>query len=731
MRNMKHSKWFFAWVAAVCLIATCADAAGAEESAGLDNWNMSASEGQVVKTAEQERASSEIALGNDEIPRPAEEVNDPEDSLRENLVSGWNLKGDSWYLADENCSLLFGWQRLNGEWYWLDPETGAMVTGWLDNPEGRYYLSESGAMEVGWIFCDGLWYWADSSGALRSGWLFLNGSWYWLDADRAGAMAVGRFDADGGKYCAEQSGALAQREWVFSDGLWYFAQPSGLLLAGWLYDSGVWYWLDSFSCAMQTGWVDVAGSRYFLSSSGAMATGWVFLDGKWYWCSSSGAVQSGWLFDANKWYWLDPQTDGCMKVGLFDVGGLRYCANYSGAIAQSAWALYDGLWYVADSSGALLSGWQFVSGAWYWLDPSSKAMQTGLIDIDGVRYVLGSSGAMISDDWAILPNGSCGFAASSGEIVLDGRVGESGEIFISSTETPYTGWFDAADHSFYCVDGIVARGCWHEIEGSWFWFDERGVAASGWALVGGAWYYFDIFHAMQYGWLSDGGSWYYLDPLLGGAMRSSGWSWIGGVDYKFSSSGRMVGSWVDVPCLLQYPELPTGCESVALTNLLIYHGFSIGKTEIAARWLPRSSTNFVTAFAGNPFMSGVSYDGCVSPAIVNTANAFLSSRGSALRAYNVSGSSVAALYGYLSCGVPVQVWNTMYASSPGGPYASQWFEGHLYRLYGGNHAVVLQGYDEELGIVYVSDSLSGNVIRNAGSFLFAYQMMDSQALVIQ
>lgn len=47
---------------------------------------------------------------------------------------------------------------------------------------------------------------------------------------------------------------------------------------------------------------------------------------------------------------------------------------------------------------------------------------------------------------------------------------------------------------------------------------------------------------------------------------------------------------------MQNPELPTGCESVALTNALNYYGFGLGKTVIADAYMPKSSWDFVTAF---------------------------------------------------------------------------------------------------------------------------------------
>ena len=41
------------------------------------------------------------------------------------------------------------------------------------------------------------------------------------------------------------------------------------------------------------------------------------------------------------------------------------------------------------------------------------------------------------------------------------------------------------------------------------------------------------------------------------------------------------------------------------------------------------------------------------------------------------------------------------------------------------------GYDDEQGIVYLSDSINGNVTRNAQVFFGTWQQMDSQAVVIE
>ena len=113
-----------------------------------------------------------------------------------------------------------------------------------------------------------------------------------------------------------------------------------------------------------------------------------------------------------------------------------------------------------------------------------------------------------------------------------------------------------------------------------------------------------------------------------------------------------------VPCVQQYPELPTGCESVALTDVLKYYGYNIGKSTIADSYLPRSSLEFCNLFWGNPHSSN---GNCTSaPGLTNAANGFLKSHGSNKRAYDVSGSSWQKLYDYLDEGNPVIIWTTIY-----------------------------------------------------------------------
>ena len=581
-----------------------------------------------------------------------------------------------------------------------------------------------------WQLKEGTWYYATSDGKAYTGWLRQGGAWYWLDPDAGGVMATGLYECNGSMYWFNASGAMATG-WVLDGGTWYYATGSGALARGPVSVGGVPYCFDARTGAMLTGYqTDAQGVRRYFGSCGPL-NGWGLVAGSWYWFAD-GIASTGWLYTGGSWYWLDPDAGGAMATGLHSCNGSAYWFNSSGAMA-TGWVLDGGTWYYATGSGALASGWLNLNGAWYWLDPSTHAMATGVQTIGSCEYIFNSTGKMMANCWSNGDGSWMYHSSSSGAIDLKGIMTDSGIQLIDDDGNARTGWIESQGARYYCsASGVILTG-WQQIAGSWYYFNPDGRMATGWLNDGSNWYWLDSASgAMKTGWLSLGGTWYYLDAARGGVMLSNGWYWIGSTDYKFSSSGAMVGAWVDVPCYSQYPELPTGCESVALTNLLNYYGFGLGKTIIADYYLPKGSNgNFVTAFDGNPRRSSGGLMGCVAPAITIAGNNFLRAAGSIMQAKDVSFSSISSIKNRLTCGQPVEMWNTEWGSWPGGRYAARWYNGHSYGLWGGNHAVVLKGYDDEQGIVYLSDSINGNVTRNAQVFFGTWQQMDSQAVVIE
>ena len=642
----------------------------------------------------------------------------------------WQLIDSTWYYAASNGKAYAGWLFQSGTWYWLEPDAGgAMATGLHECNGSLYWFNSSGAMATGWVLDGGTWYYATGSGALASGWAYVGSAWYWLDPSTH-AMATGLHECNGSLYWFNSSGAMATG-WVLDGGTWYYATGSGALARGPVSVGGVPYCFDARTGAMLTGYqTDAQGVRRYFGSCGPL-NGWGLVDGSWYWFAD-GIASTGWLYTGGSWYWLDPDAGGAMVTGLHVCNGSAYWFSASGAMA-TGWVLDGGTWYYATGSGALASGWLSLSGAWYWLDPSTHAMTTGVQTIGSCEYIFNSTGKMMANCWSNGDGSWMYHSSSSGAIDLKGIMTDSGIQLIDDDGNARTGWIESQGSRYYCsANGVILTG-WQQIAGSWYYFNSDGRMATGWLNDGGNWYWLDSASGiMKTGWLSRGGTWYYLDAARGGVMLSNGWYWIGSTDYKFSSSGAMVGAWVDVPCYSQYPELPTGCESVALTNLLNYYGFGLGKTIIADYYLPKGSNgNFVTAFDGNPRRSSGGLMGCVAPAITIAGNNFLRAAGSGKQAKDVSFSSISSIKNRLTCGQPVEMWNTEWGSWPGGRYAARWYNGHSYGLWGGNHAVVLKGYDDEQGIVYLSDSINGNVTRNAQVFFGTWQQMDSQAVVIE
>ena len=642
-----------------------------------------------------------------------------------NILTDSVFKSSSWdhWIAQYNSQCDY-----TGNYSFWQYKSNGKVPGINGNVDMNYAYVDVSLYH--WQLIDSTWYYAASNGKAYAGWLFQSGTWYWLEPDAGGAMATGLHECNGSLYWFNSSGAMATG-WVLDGGTWYYATGSGALARGPVSVGGVPYCFDARTGAMLTGYqTDAQGVRRYFGSCGPL-NGWGFVDGSWYWFAD-GIASTGWLYTGGSWYWLDPDAGGAMVTGLHACNGSAYWFNSSGAMA-TGWVLDGGTWYYATGSGALASGWLSLSGAWYWLDPSTHAMTTGVQTIGSCEYIFNSTGKMMANCWSNGDGSWMYHSSSSGAIDLKGIMTDSGIQLIDDDGNARTGWIESQGSRYYCsANGVILTG-WQQIAGSWYYFNSDGRMATGWLNDGGNWYWLDSASGtMKTGWLSLGGTWYYLDAARGGVMLSNGWYWIGSTDYKFSSSGAMVGAWVDVPCCSQYPELPTGCESVALTNLLNYYGFGLGKTIIADYYLPKGSNgNFVTAFDGNPRRSSGGLMGCVAPAITIAGNSFLRAAGSGKQAKDVSFSSISSIKNKLTCGQPVEMWNTEWGSWPGGRYAARWYNGHSYGLWGGNHAVVLKGYDDEQGIVYLSDSINGNVTRNAQVFFGTWQQMDSQAVVIE
>lgn len=218
-------------------------------------------------------------------------------------------------------------------------------------------------------------------------------------------------------------------------------------------------------------------------------------------------------------------------------------------------------------------------------------------------------------------------------------------------------------------------------------------------------------------------------PLVDSAPRMGNAD--GGAEETLASAAEPVSS-VDprsaaqIEELLQYPELPAGCESVALACVLRSMGFDASGTEIVDEYLAidPTCTDFVTSFAGDPYWGG----GTLPPAIVDAANAYLAAQGDAasgLAARDLTGLSYENLLVIVGKGYPVLVWTTMYGEEPA--FTGEVVDG--WSWYFNEHCVVLYGI--EGSEVLVSDPLEGLVKRDTSEFGYLYEACGSMAVAIE
>lgn len=193
--------------------------------------------------------------------------------------------------------------------------------------------------------------------------------------------------------------------------------------------------------------------------------------------------------------------------------------------------------------------------------------------------------------------------------------------------------------------------------------------------------------------------------------------------------------------ILQYPELPTGCEIVSLTMLLNYHGYNADKITLAREYLPKLGfyyeggvyygADFRTTFAGDP-ESENSY-GCYAPCIVTAAERFLSDNGSRAAAHDISGAGFDELLSdYIDNDSPVLIWITsggLHETIPTSVWTTP--DGEIVQWKAYEHCAVLTGYDLDCGVIYVSDPMYGNITYDYKTARQRYEDMGSQAVCIE
>lgn len=206
---------------------------------------------------------------------------------------------------------------------------------------------------------------------------------------------------------------------------------------------------------------------------------------------------------------------------------------------------------------------------------------------------------------------------------------------------------------------------------------------------------------------------------------------------KVLVNNKMRESVIDVPYIDQSSEYPTGCEVVSATMVLQYYGYNISVDKFIDDYLETSSLEDREGvpwgdhpdktFIGNP-RSSYSY-GCFAPVIVKSMNKILRWD---MKAKNITGTSLKNIEEYIDENIPVIIWATIDMKPPKG--GTDWLlkdSGKRYHWIGGEHCLVLVGYDEKK--YYFNDPYNNNglVAYNKKVVEMRYKDMGKQAIVIK
>lgn len=207
--------------------------------------------------------------------------------------------------------------------------------------------------------------------------------------------------------------------------------------------------------------------------------------------------------------------------------------------------------------------------------------------------------------------------------------------------------------------------------------------------------------------------------------------------YKLQTYSSRDEQELDVPVVLQNPELPNGCEITSLTAVLNYYGMKISKLEMVDQYLPKQDFRMVNgrrygpnpalAYAGDPRKQNGMY--VFAGPIIKAANAVIADKQANLRVTDMSGKSKDEILKLVQDGIPVVVWVTLDLSTP--KKNKGWiYEGETIQRegYSNLHAVVLTGHMDNK--VVVMNPLKGHVTYNEDQFFKSYEELGAQAVAV-
>ncbi len=194
--------------------------------------------------------------------------------------------------------------------------------------------------------------------------------------------------------------------------------------------------------------------------------GWINLGGQRYHADGNGFIQTGWFNDESGVYYLDGANGGVARTGVVDIEGVRYVFNENG---QRSTGLVNvgGTVYFANEEGVCQTGLIQLEDGVHFFDEQG-AMRTGLTQVGEQLYCFDANGVM-----------------QKGMVDL-----ETGRYLFGEDGVAVSGWYsnDQGQRFYFAPAAMVGL---QAIEGANYLFADDGVMAIGWAQFPEGWRYFD------------------------------------------------------------------------------------------------------------------------------------------------------------------------------------------------------------------------------------------------
>jgi uncharacterized protein YvpB len=196
---------------------------------------------------------------------------------------------------------------------------------------------------------------------------------------------------------------------------------------------------------------------------------------------------------------------------------------------------------------------------------------------------------------------------------------------------------------------------------------------------------------------------------------------------------------LEVPQILQNPELPNGCEITSLCEILQYYGFPADKCQLADNYLPRSKEwlgadpNLV--YMGDPHREDDSPECgfyCFAGPIVAAARSYLKSQGAEDRfqVVDLTGSEPEELFAEIEKGNPFLFWASLHFDDiQHDDCRYPLTDGTIHHVFHQLHCMVCKGVDEDR--VYLADPLDFNESVPIPQFDRIYRQLGMRAVVLR